>query len=56
VKEQWAADHHRTNGPVTWNDLVPYLRKVPQCPKGGTYTLGDVGKLPTCSVVGHQIP
>ena len=31
-------------------DLLPYLRKWPVCPAGGTYTIGAVGEQPTCSI------
>ena len=58
AKRQWAIENRKTNGPVAWNDIFPYLwtNAVPQCPKGGSYTLGPVGELPTCSVEGHKIP
>ena len=33
------------------NGLVPsYVRSVPVCPSGGTYTEGDQNTLPTCSI------
>ncbi len=62
AKAVWASENHKTNGPVTWNDIFPYLWReprstnIPQCPKGGSYTLGSIGELPTCSVEGHKIP
>ena len=62
AKKKWASINHKTSGPVTWNDIVPYLRGDPKntnvfkCPEGGVYTIGNVGELPTCSVKGHEIP
>jgi general secretion pathway protein G len=66
AKQQWALDNHKTNGAVSWNDILPYLtelqddggRKVgiPHCPSGGTYTLGNIGEPPRCSVEGHVLP
>ena len=31
------------------------IREKPDCPSGGTYTLGAVIDRPTCSVPGHQL-
>ncbi|HKW29203.1 MAG TPA: hypothetical protein VJT54_07705 [Verrucomicrobiae bacterium] len=66
AKDEWATNKHKTNGSVSWNDILPYLtniqkeqgRKVgtPRCPGGGIYTLGDVGEPPKCSIEGHVIP
>lgn len=57
AKRLWASENHRTNGPVAWNDILHYLsrEKIPQCPKGGSYTLGGIGQLPTCTVEGHKL-
>ena len=49
----WALEQGKTtNDAPTWEDLRPYF-KYPTpftCPNGGTYTLGRVGELPTCSI------
>jgi len=39
-----------------WGDLVPiYLRgRPPQCPMGGTYTIGRMDEDPTCSLGGDH--
>lgn len=58
AKENWALSHGATNGQaVTWTDIVPYLKgeKIPVCPEGGRYILGNVGDLPECSFPGHRI-
>lgn len=52
AKDYWQAEQHKsTNDTPTWEDLRAYLRKVPLvCPNGGTYTIGRIGELPTCSI------
>ncbi|MCX6928636.1 MAG: hypothetical protein NT154_36305 [Verrucomicrobia bacterium] len=62
AKQQWASVNHKPSGPVTWSDILPYLWRdpkstdIPRCPKGGSYTLGSIGELPTCSIEGHKVP
>jgi hypothetical protein len=67
AKEQWALEHTRTTSDVpTWADLRPYFPKdfpdgkdwsngLPICPSGGTYTIGRVGQLPTCTIRYHTL-
>ncbi|MGO8679684.1 MAG: hypothetical protein ACLQU6_02035 [Limisphaerales bacterium] len=61
AKNEWALNYNKTSNDVpTWPDLYPFLGRdftnmwftngVPVCPDGGTYILGRVGKLPTCSL------
>ena len=52
AKQMWAEEHHMTtNDTPTWDDLRVYLKISPwKCPNGGTYTIGRVGELPTCSI------
>ncbi|MFH1877570.1 MAG: prepilin-type N-terminal cleavage/methylation domain-containing protein [Candidatus Omnitrophota bacterium] len=39
-----------------WEDLVPdYIRKIPVCPSGGSYTLGRVNTYPACSIQNHEL-
>jgi hypothetical protein len=41
---------------VTWANLAPdYLKRQPTCPSSGTYTIGNIGTDPTCSVAGHTL-
>ena len=56
AKEIWATENGKTNGDVVeWDQLVVegstemYLRRVPTCPGGGTYTLTAVGEDDICS-------
>ena len=63
AKRSWAKGNHKapTDTP-TWKDLEEYLlpytnrpgwtNGMPVCPTGGTYKLGRVGELPTCSIGG----
>ncbi|MDD5085973.1 MAG: hypothetical protein PHE61_08070, partial [Candidatus Omnitrophica bacterium] len=52
AKQMWAMDTGATDEAVpTWEDLVPkYLATKPVCGVGGTYNIGSVGSLPTCSI------
>ena len=56
AKERWAMDNRRgaTDTPSMSDVAVPgvYIRSVPQCPAGGTYTVGSLDELPTCSIGG----
>jgi len=57
AKQQWALEKGKQATDVpTWDDIKPYLYKIPQCPAGGTYTINAVGERPTCSVPGHALP
>ena len=57
AKQTWAAEHGKTNGAaVTQADLLPFLRKMPECPKGGSYTIGLIGEPPKCSFLEHRYP
>jgi competence protein ComGC len=57
AKQQWALENNKQATDVpTWDDLKPYLREIPHCPAGGTYTINAVGDPPHCSVPGHVLP
>jgi prepilin-type N-terminal cleavage/methylation domain-containing protein len=52
AKQQWAMDQKMasTASPAQ-GDLSPtYVRSYPSCPESGTYTIGDIDTLPTCSI------
>ncbi len=58
-KEQWAMANNAADGDaVTMGDIVPaFVRQTPECPAGGSYTVGNVGATPTCSIGGdHALP
>lgn len=53
--QTWAIEKNKdTNALPTWNDVLPYMIRPPKCPSGGTYTLGSVSRMPTCSIPEHQ--
>ena len=54
---EWALEKGKqsTDTP-TMDDLKPYLRKIPHCPAGGTYTINAVGQPPECSIPDHKLP
>ncbi|HSY10486.1 MAG TPA: hypothetical protein VK840_06180 [Candidatus Dormibacteraeota bacterium] len=59
AKQQWALENKKTADAIpTVQDLLPYFKDgiFPVCPSGGTYTIGIVGEVPTCSVPGHALP
>lgn len=57
AKGQWAAAGKKTNGTsVTMADLQPLLPGVPECPRGGTYTIGKIGEAARCSIPEHRYP
>jgi hypothetical protein len=52
-KEQWAMSAGATNGPVDRKGVLSYRRnRIPICPGGGNYTLGDTEEMPLCSLHG----
>ena len=61
AKNEWALEKGKTNGEVaTIVDLTPYIQlgpdsNFPECPQGGTYSLGRVGENPICSYHGDLI-
>ena len=56
AKEQWAMDNKKTSTDApTSSDLAPnYIKAYPSCPSSGTYTIGNVGVAPACSVGTQQ--
>ena len=53
AKEQWAMDNKKTGTDTPADaDLfggTAYIKKKPDCPSGGTYTVGTVATDPACS-------
>jgi chromosome segregation ATPase len=59
AKQAWALEKNKTDSDTpTEQDLLPYIKGgvFPACPSGGTYTIGSVGQVPTCSTSGHVLP
>lgn len=56
AKEQWAMENKKgASDTPTSTDLAgstAYMKKYPSCPVSGTYTIGNVGTDPTCSIGG----
>lgn len=56
AKERWAMDNQASasSSPTMAQIAVPgvYIRTVPECPSGGTYTVGALDEVPTCSLGG----
>lgn len=59
AKNEWALEGGKKPGDVpTEQDLKPYFKNgtFPTCPAGGTYTIGAIGNVPTCSIPKHKLP
>jgi hypothetical protein len=58
-KAQWAAEHYASpDVRPTQDDVEPYIKAGrsspwPNCPSGGSYTIGQVSEDPTCSIATH---
>jgi hypothetical protein len=59
AKQQWAlaTKASQTALPTDANlfGLALYLKKKPECPAGGQYTLDTVNNPPTCNQPGHVL-
>jgi hypothetical protein len=54
--QQWALENKKSAEDVpSWEDLRPYLSKMPVCPCGGKYTIGFPNGSPQCSLAGHEL-
>lgn len=55
AKQAWAGDNHK--GPddtPTMDELNVFIRHRFPCPSGGTYTIGKMSELPSCSIAAHN--
>jgi hypothetical protein len=59
AKATWALEQKKSNSDIpTTNELygvTNYIRDMPVCPRGGTYTLGRVDQKVRCSIPGHTL-
>jgi general secretion pathway protein G len=60
AKDSWALNNHKRDEDLPkWTDLIGpngYIRQMPICPQGGTYSLGPVSEPVRCSVPDHVLP
>ena len=58
AEQEWALENNKTNNETpTWADLKGrFIRDIPVCPAGGSYTLSPIDGYPKCSVAGHELP
>ena len=57
--QSWALEKgKKESDTVTQADIVSYIKEgvFPNCPAGGSYTIGRVDELPTCSKTNHFLP
>ena len=54
AKEQWCMDFKQaataTPGTADLYGTTNYVKNTPDCPSGGSYTIGDMSTRPTCSI------
>ena len=59
AKQMWGLEHGKADGDVpVESDLVGtanYLKKMPDCPAGGTYSFQGIGVSATCNMTGHSL-
>lgn len=55
AKAVWALQAKKVSSDTpAWRDLVPeILQVIPECSSGGTYTIGAVNEVPTCTIKTH---
>ena len=54
AKERWAMENNKGAADTpNWADLAPFFVKFePECPAGGSYTIGRMDELPLCAIGG----
>ena len=52
VKRKVAQDKGMAVGRLTWDDIKDEFpgHKIPTCPSGGQYAIGNLGSMPTCTI------
>ncbi len=57
AKEQWAMETKQaaTATPASTDLVSTFMKTMPSCPSGGTYTIGTLSVRPTCSVATHVL-
>ncbi len=56
TKTLYALDNNKTTGDACGmaNLVTTYIQSTPTCPSGGTYTIGNIGVVPSCSIGGNH--
>lgn len=59
AKQMWGVEQGKSDGAVPAEaDLIGpdlYIKQMPVCPGGGTYTINPIGQPTTCNVSGHTL-
>ena len=58
AKQLWGLERNKREGdtPVD-SDMIgddAYIKKMPNCPAGGTYAFNAIGEVATCNITGHE--
>src|SRR5437016_4119080 len=56
AKQQLQIDEKLSTGDPVRPDMLThyFLKSMPVCPAGGTYTIGPIGQEPVCSIARHS--
>lgn len=56
AKERWALETKKSaTAAAPESEINPYIKGgAPECPGGGSYTYGNLGTNPDCSISGHD--
>ena len=59
AKQIWGVEHAKKDGDLpTEADLIgpgSYIKFMPDCPAGGTYSFNAIGTVATCTIEGHSL-
>jgi prepilin-type N-terminal cleavage/methylation domain-containing protein len=61
AKEQYALEEKLAPGATCDMAAIAgtsadYIKATPECPAGGTYTVGNIGTAPDCNITDHDLP
>ncbi|MGV3773817.1 MAG: competence type IV pilus major pilin ComGC [Verrucomicrobiales bacterium] len=59
AKQLWGVEHGKRDGDLpAESDLIGqtlYIKKMPLCPGGGTYSFQPIGTVATCNIPKHEL-
>src|ERR1041385_8311337 len=59
AKQQWGVENGKKDGDVPLQDDIvgpmKYMKRMPECPGGGTYDFKSIGAVATCTEAEHAL-
>ncbi|MCF7707868.1 MAG: prepilin-type N-terminal cleavage/methylation domain-containing protein [Verrucomicrobia bacterium] len=59
AKQQWGLETGKSEeDEPSWDDLVgeeKWMKRRPDCPSDGEYSINKIGEEPVCTVAGHEL-